>query len=182
MRLYEQGAAIITSEYACNLTPTLAFENSKDNIRAIIKVKGTDYPIMIVTKMLKECLELIKHNLTVNQMAGYAEMFVKNNPTLKIDEIILILKKGAKGDFGQHQGFFDYHVLNDWLGFYEKNERANYFERRSYTAPVGDSRRTSAHGESIGKIAKDSISKINESKDSFKESAALKNYKKSFRK
>ena len=127
---------------------------------------------------------LAKHNLTVDQMAGYAEMFVKNNPTLKIDEIILILKKGMNGEYGKHNGFFDYQVLTDWRSAYENGARAEYFEGKNHNSEIGSSLRRSAHGESFGQIAKDSVAKINESKnDGIKsKNDALEDYRKKFKK
>ena len=166
------------SSHAQSLTPALAFENSS-NLLALTR-KEKNLPILIITKLLKECLEFLKHNLTLSQMADYAKMFVINNPSLKLDEVILILSKGMNGDFGKHLGYFDYQVLTNWRGAYEKGERARYLENKNYTPSVGDTARRSPNGESFGAIAKDAIEKINNDKSKFKENDALKNYKKNF--
>ena len=166
------------SEYAQSLTPAKAFENSS-NLRTLGK-DNTELPVLVVTKLLKECLEFIKHNLSVSQMADYAKMFVIGNPSLKLDEVILILSKGMNGDFGEHMGYFDYQVLIKWRSAYETGDRARYLEEKNHTPEVGDTLRRSAKGESFGQIAKDSISKINQPKPK-EDSQALKDYKKKFK-
>ena len=112
------------SSYAATLTPKQAFENS-DNIRKLVKSKGQDYPVTVVTKLLSDSLQFVKHKLQPSQMVAFANMFVSGNPTLTIDEIVLILTKGINGEYGKTYGDFDYMVLTDWRNKYEAGERAN---------------------------------------------------------
>jgi len=181
LKLYETSTSIIGSNYATALTVKHAFENST-NIQKLVREKGQEYPVAIITKLLSDSLFYVKHKLESSQMAAFANMFVINNPTLTIDEVVFLLTKGINGQYGKTYGDFDYMVLCDWREKYESGDRAIYIENKNYTAPIGDTRRRSATGEKIGDIAKDSIAKLNEGKSKFKENDALKDYKKGFKK
>ena len=148
-----------------------------------MREKGQEYPVAVMTKLLSDSLLFVKHKLEPSQMASFANMFVNNNPTLTIDEVVFLLTKGINGGYGKTYGDFDFSVLSDWRGQYEELDRSIYLESKNQTkGEAGSSQRTSAHGNSFGAIVKDSISKINEAKNPVKETDALNEYKQRLKK
>lgn len=155
LTLYETSDLIIGSNYAATLTPAKAFENSP-NIRKLIKEKGSNYPVLVVTKLLSDSLMFVKHKLQPKQMAAFANMFVSGNPTLTIDEVVMILTKGINGEYGRTYGDFDYLVLTDWRNQYEAGDRANYLEEK-HQSKQRDSERISIGGSTLGDKAKNNL-------------------------
>lgn len=143
------------SSYAAKLTPAAAFENSS-NIQKLTRMKGNGYPVAILTKLLNDSLQFVKHKLEPAQMVAYANMFVNKNPTLTIDEVVLILTNGINGEYGKTYGDFDFIVLTEWRNQYEKGDRANHLEEK-HTAKYPDSERISVGGGTLGESAKNNM-------------------------
>lgn len=143
------------SNYAATLTPKQAFESS-NNIQKLIGSKGQAYPVTIVTKLLSDSLQFVKHKLQPSQMVAFANMFVSGNPSLTIDEIVLMLTKGINGEYGKTYGDFDYMVLTEWRNQYEAGDRANYLEEK-HQSKFHDSERISVGGGSLGESAKNNM-------------------------
>jgi hypothetical protein len=157
LTLYEKQDLVMGSPYASNLTPALAFESSP-NIRKLTKLKGQGYPVTIVTKLLSDSLMFVKHKLQPAQMVAFANMFVSGNPSLTIDELVLILTKGINGEYGRTYGDFDYMVLTEWRNRYEEGDRANYLEEKHQSKQI-DSERQSSEGNTLGETIKNQVNK-----------------------
>ena len=155
LTLYETSGSIIGSDFASKLIPQAAFENS-DNIQKLNRIKGREFTVLMVTTLLNESLIFVKNRLDPKQMAAYANMFVSQNPTLTIDELVIILTKGINGEYGKSYGDFDYMVLTDWRNQYEKGDRANYLEEK-HTSKYPNDQRISIGGSSLGDSAKNNL-------------------------
>lgn len=147
------------TEYASSLTVYNAFEKGV-RIKKVVNDKGLQYAIAIMVKLLSDTMMFVKNSLTAEQLSGYANMFISGNPTLTIDEIVIILTKGINGEYGQIYGNFDYTVLMDWRSQYEGGARADYLEKK-HQVSERDEPRTSSTGLGIGAIIKDQIGKRN---------------------
>lgn len=160
LKLYEEGKLRLTSKYVSGLTPALAFEQS-ESLAQIISKNSDDFATAIVTKLFKESLMFVKHDLDTGNLIGFAEMFIAQNENIKLDELILILRKGINGDYGKTYGKFDFSVLNNWRTIYESGEKADYLEHKHQKRAFGSTERTSVQGITAGDTLRKNINRLN---------------------
>lgn len=156
LKLYEDNQVIISSDFAASLDAKKAFENS-DSLVKLSRDRGKDFTTSLVTKILNDSVMFVKNSLSIQMIAAYAQKFISDHPNLKIDEFILILRRGTNGEYGKNFGDFDYTILNKWRGEYESSERADYFEQKNQKSTFGTTERQSKQGESLGDIFKNKM-------------------------
>ena len=101
----------------------------------------------------------VKHKLTSEYKVAFSRMFIASNPSITIDELVLILTKGINGDYGKTYGDFDYMVLTEWRSQYEAHDRALYFENRRQSKQI-DNKRVSKSGETLGATIKNHVNSL----------------------
>jgi len=124
--LLKKDLPVVSSRHASQITVHSALKS--DQLSKIRKEEGEPILVVMVTKMLQEFFKFVPNDMTDEMIVSSAEMIIYQFWMVRIDELIMILNKGMKGEYGKLFGKVYYSTIAEWINHYLEKDRQAHLD------------------------------------------------------